>query len=140
MAVEMPQNQLSRSDKSCLTTAPDGRTIAGGEGVVVLFEEQLRAHLDSQGKRIYLQAYIFRPKLQSGGSRPECHLRFEKGFTMLQNGILRNTNTRVSRWLGPLALLLLCAVHSLAQGTAGSITGIVQDPQGAVIADAKVTA
>jgi hypothetical protein len=37
-------------------------------------------------------------------------------------------------------LALVCSGYLFAQGTAGSITGIVQDGQGAVIAGAKVTA
>ena len=36
--------------------------------------------------------------------------------------------------------LVLCAVNALAQNTAGSITGVVQDAQGAVIVGAKVAA
>jgi hypothetical protein len=58
---------------------------------------------------------------------------------MLQNGI-RNIQNRGGQWLAPLALSLFCAVHLFGQGTAGSITGVVQDAQGAVVVGAKVTA
>lgn len=44
------------------------------------------------------------------------------------------------RSLAPLALTLLCGVQLFAQGTSGSITGVVEDPQGAVVPGAKVTA
>src|SRR4029077_16185129 len=58
---------------------------------------------------------------------------------MLQNNT-RNIQNSGRRWLAPLALTLFCAAQLFGQGTAGSITGVVQDGQGAVVANAKVTA
>src|SRR5580704_17165318 len=58
---------------------------------------------------------------------------------MIQNGSC-NIPKRVTRWLAPFVVTLFCAVHLFAQGTAGSISGVVQDAQGAVVPGAKVTA
>jgi len=43
-------------------------------------------------------------------------------------------------WLSMAAVFLCCSLPLMAQNTAGSITGVVQDSQGAVIPGAKVTA
>src|SRR5580658_7267689 len=62
-----------------------------------------------------------------------------KGVKMLQN-VINNTANRAVKWLVPCALALLCSGQLLAQGTSGSITGVVEDSQGAVVPGAKVTA
>jgi hypothetical protein len=56
---------------------------------------------------------------------------------MLQNGI---RNIRNIQTLAPIALCLLFVTQAFAQGTAGSITGTVEDAQGAAIPGARVTA
>ena len=60
---------------------------------------------------------------------------------MLQVNVrqIRFSFTRQTR-LSVVAVFLCCSLSLLAQNTAGSITGLVQDSQGAVIPGAKVTA
>src|SRR5580692_10575294 len=56
---------------------------------------------------------------------------------MLQNGI---RNIRNMQTLAPITLCLLFVTQAFAQGTAGSITGTVEDAQGAAIPGVRVTA
>ena len=58
---------------------------------------------------------------------------------MLHNVIYRVVRNSC-KLLAPFVLALICYVNSFAQGTAGSITGTVEDAQGAVVPGAKVTA
>jgi hypothetical protein len=59
---------------------------------------------------------------------------------MLQNTIGNKSKMRSTWWLTPLVLTLFCSAQLFAQGTAGSISGVVEDAQGAVVVGAKVTA
>src|ERR1700693_4264931 len=67
--------------------------------------------------------------------------RLEKELLMLpaSSTKVRNEKPRHA-WLLMIALPLLCSVQAMAQNTAGSIIGSVQDSQGAVIPGATVSA
>jgi hypothetical protein len=50
-----------------------------------------------------------------------------------------NSSSKIVQMLGALVLALTCAVSSQAQVTTGGVRGVVTDPNGAVVAGAKVT-
>src|SRR5215472_14555048 len=56
------------------------------------------------------------------------HAKSDAGFSLTQ------------KWLSIAAVFICFSLSLMAQNTAGSITGVVQDSQGAVIPSAKVTA
>ena len=51
---------------------------------------------------------------------------------------MKYTTTQISRTLISLSLLLVFATGAFAQSNTGSITGVVTDPNGAVVANAAV--
>jgi hypothetical protein len=54
----------------------------------------------------------------------------------MQQSFVKNNSKTMMLWI---ALLLLAMVPAAAQTNSGAITGVIQDAQGAVIANAKVT-
>ena len=59
---------------------------------------------------------------------------------MFRSKTARGSGVQPMWLLSIAAVMLLCGAQLFAQGTAGSITGVVQDAQGAVVPGAKVTA